>query len=78
MKRFMICAALALVPVAMMACEKKDEGGGASPATSASVAIDDKDVPVPADYAEEAESIGNDDYKAKLEELSAEIDKDDK
>jgi hypothetical protein len=78
MKRYLLCAAIVALPLAMMACDKKDEGGSASPAGSASVAIDDKDLPVPADYAEEAESIGNDDYKSKLEELSAEIDRDDK
>ena len=60
---------------ALGACDKKDT----SPSTSSSSAsaLTDKDVPVPADFADEAATqITKDNYKSELDQLAGEIDKD--
>lgn len=71
MKRFMIACAL----FALAGCDKKADGapGGAS---ENKVELTDEDLPVRADFTEEAESsISKDNYKAELDKLATEIEK---
>ncbi len=78
--RSIVCvASLALAVGSLSACDKKDEGataGGAAGATEKAAVLADEDLPVAADFAEEAEGeISGDNYKAKLDELEKDIDK---
>lgn len=69
---------LFLIPLAaaLVACEgdAQKPAGPAASGSAAAVALSDKDVPVPADFADEADtSINANNYKAELDTLDKEI-----
>jgi hypothetical protein len=73
MKKLLVLALLA-VSAFVAGCEepKKDDAGAAG--TAAPVALTDKDVPLPADFDDEAEKqITTANYKQELDTLEKEI-----
>lgn len=76
-------ALLILSLLVLAGCDKKpDDPAGSGPTspdnkTDNKVELKDDDIPVKADFTEEAEtSINKDNYKGELDKLAAEIDKD--
>jgi hypothetical protein len=70
MKKYLLIAALFM----LAGCDKKADGTPGS--TENKVELTDDDLPVRADFTEEAESsITGENYKAELDKLAGEIDK---
>ena len=74
MKRLIIMLGL----LAFAGCDKKadDPAAGGAKATENKVELTDDDLPVRADFMEEAESsISSENYKSELDKLTTEIEK---
>jgi len=76
MNRFIVLALLAMSALVVACEEPKPTGGTTTGGTTAAapVVIDDKDIPTPADFDEEAaKDITSANYKTELETLEKEL-----